>query len=139
VSVRVGPGGIPLAVGRDAVEAVAEEWVVEDRWWTGRPLKRRYFELVLADGRNTVVFRDLRTEPAAAVPAAPASAPAGHASDPAWPGPRSNRPTRAAATRSARDGGFVAAGSARSGSAPAPPEPSATPPPATGRWFSQVG
>jgi hypothetical protein len=42
------------------VETVAEEWVVEDRWWTGRPLKRRYFELVLADGRNTIVFRDLR-------------------------------------------------------------------------------
>jgi hypothetical protein len=51
----------PQSVGRTAVEAVAEEWVVEDRWWTGRPLKRRYFELVLADGRNTVVFRDLQT------------------------------------------------------------------------------
>jgi hypothetical protein len=52
--------GVPVAVGRAAVEAVAEEWVVEDRWWTGRPLRRRYFELVLADGRNAVVFRDLR-------------------------------------------------------------------------------
>jgi hypothetical protein len=42
-----------------AVEAVREEWVVEDRWWTPRPLRRRYFELVLANGRNSVVFRDL--------------------------------------------------------------------------------
>jgi hypothetical protein len=33
--------------------------MVEDRWWTGRPLRRRYFELVLDDGRNAVVFRDL--------------------------------------------------------------------------------
>jgi hypothetical protein len=33
--------------------------VVEDRWWTGRPLRRRYFELVLVNGRNVVVFRDL--------------------------------------------------------------------------------
>jgi len=41
------------------VEAVAEEWVVEDRWWTGRPLRRRYFELILSGGRNVVVFRDL--------------------------------------------------------------------------------
>ena len=41
------------------VEAVREEWVVEDRWWTGKPLRRRYFELVLEDGRNVVVFRDL--------------------------------------------------------------------------------
>jgi hypothetical protein len=51
----------PQQVGRAAVEAVAEEWVVEDRWWTGRPVRRRYFELVLGDGRNTVVFRDLQT------------------------------------------------------------------------------
>jgi hypothetical protein len=32
---------------------------VEDRWWTGRPLRRRYFELVMVDGRNVVVFLDL--------------------------------------------------------------------------------
>ena len=49
----------PRAVAQEPVDAIAEEWVVEDRWWTGRPLRRRYFELVLADGRNAVVFRDL--------------------------------------------------------------------------------
>ena len=32
---------------------------MEDRWWTGRPVRRRYFELVLAGGRNAVVFREL--------------------------------------------------------------------------------
>ena len=52
---------MPTAVGRTRVEAVNEEWVVEDRWWTGKPLRRRYFELVLSDGRNTVVFLDLGT------------------------------------------------------------------------------
>jgi len=51
--------GRPSAVATEAVEAVAEEWVVEDRWWTGRPLRRRYFELILSGGRNVVVFRDL--------------------------------------------------------------------------------
>jgi hypothetical protein len=59
VSVDAGSGGVPCAAGGSAVDAVAEDWVVEDRWWTGRPLRRRYFELVLADGRNVVVFRDL--------------------------------------------------------------------------------
>ena len=58
-SVEAGSGGLPTAVGGSAVEAVTEDWVVEDRWWTGKPLRRRYFELVLADGRNLVVFRDL--------------------------------------------------------------------------------
>jgi hypothetical protein len=51
--------GVPTAVGPATVDSVREEWVVEDRWWTGRPLRRRYFELVLANGRNVVVFRDL--------------------------------------------------------------------------------
>ena len=59
VTVRPGQGGVPEAVSGSAVEGVREEWVVEDLWWTGRPLRRRYFELVLADGRNAVVFRDL--------------------------------------------------------------------------------
>ena len=42
-----------------AVDAIREEWLVEDRWWTPKPLRRRYFELVLADGRNVVVFHEL--------------------------------------------------------------------------------
>ena len=54
------PGhGIPVEVDGTLIEAVREEWVVEDRWWTSRPLRRRYFEVVLEDGRNEVVFRDL--------------------------------------------------------------------------------
>jgi hypothetical protein len=58
-AVRAGDGGAPLALGERAVESVREEWLVEDRWWTGRPLRRRYFELVLEDGRNAVVFHNL--------------------------------------------------------------------------------
>ena len=42
-----------------SVDSVREEWLVEDRWWTARPLRRRYFELTLANGANTVVFCDL--------------------------------------------------------------------------------
>ena len=59
VPVAVDGAGLPASVGDSPVEAIAEDWVVEDRWWTGRPLRRRYFELVLADGRCAVVFRDL--------------------------------------------------------------------------------
>ncbi|HEY6053949.1 MAG TPA: hypothetical protein VIU86_08455 [Gaiellaceae bacterium] len=35
-----------------------EEWRVVDRWWTEQPVARRYFDLVLESGENTVVFRD---------------------------------------------------------------------------------
>jgi hypothetical protein len=54
-------GGAPVALGGTAVEAIREDWVVEDRWWTAQPLHRHYYELALADGRNAIVFRDLRT------------------------------------------------------------------------------
>jgi hypothetical protein len=58
VAVRAATDGTPLAVGPAAVEAVREEWLVEDRWWTPRPLRRHYFELALANGRALTVFRD---------------------------------------------------------------------------------
>jgi hypothetical protein len=57
--VSAGGGGHPLAVDGEAVDAVSESWLVEDRWWTDRPLRRRYWEVVTAGGRNVVVFRDL--------------------------------------------------------------------------------
>jgi hypothetical protein len=57
--VGVGAGGSPHTIEGVGVDAVREEWVVEDRWWTSTPLRRRYFELALADGRCVVVFREL--------------------------------------------------------------------------------
>ena len=48
----------PLLDGRE-VDAVRESWLIEDRWWTERPLRRRYWEVVTTCGRDEVVFRDL--------------------------------------------------------------------------------
>jgi len=50
--------GTPRLVNRQRVEVVREGWRVVDRWWTEEPVSRRYFEVVLASGENTVVFRD---------------------------------------------------------------------------------
>jgi len=58
VRVKTDAAGGPAAGDSVAVEAVREEWLGEDRWWAPKPLRRRYFELVLADGRNVVVFRE---------------------------------------------------------------------------------
>ncbi len=52
-------GGALCEVNGERVEAVRESWLVEDRWWTEQPLRRRYWELVSARGRNLVVFHDL--------------------------------------------------------------------------------
>jgi hypothetical protein len=57
VAITVDGTGAPREVGGVAVEAVREEWEVADSWWTLKPLRRRYFELALADGRSVVVFR----------------------------------------------------------------------------------
>jgi hypothetical protein len=58
VPVRAGDDGRPLAVGRLRVSSVREEWLVEDGWWTRAPVRRRYFELILENGSDVVVFSD---------------------------------------------------------------------------------
>ena len=57
--VRAGAEGVPEIVDGRSIEVVRESWLVEDRWWTGRPLRRRYWEVLSAAGRNLVVFHDL--------------------------------------------------------------------------------
>jgi CO dehydrogenase/acetyl-CoA synthase delta subunit len=59
VAVTADGDGSPIAVdGRD-VDTVRESWLVEDRWWTDRPIRRRYWEVVTSCGRDEVVFHDL--------------------------------------------------------------------------------
>lgn len=60
--VRVAADGAPRAVahgGRSReVVAVRDDWLVQDRWWTDRPIDRHYYDLVLDPGRLAVVYRD---------------------------------------------------------------------------------
>ncbi|WP_205699006.1 hypothetical protein [Conexibacter sp. SYSU D00693] len=57
--VRADARGTPLSVDGRAVDAVRETWLVEDRWWTPEPLRRRYWEVVTTSGQCVVVFREL--------------------------------------------------------------------------------
>ncbi|MFZ0042224.1 MAG: hypothetical protein WAK93_13020 [Solirubrobacteraceae bacterium] len=59
VAVRVDDDGQPLIVDGREVDAVRESWLIEDRWWTERPLRRRYWEIVTTCGRDEIVFHDL--------------------------------------------------------------------------------
>jgi hypothetical protein len=52
-------GGRPERVDGREVDAVRESWLVEDRWWTVRPVRRRYWEVVTTCGRDVVVFHEL--------------------------------------------------------------------------------
>jgi CO dehydrogenase/acetyl-CoA synthase delta subunit len=60
VAVSTAEDGQPLQVAEQSVESVRESWLVEDRWWTDRPLRRRYWEVVTVSGRDEVVFCDLQ-------------------------------------------------------------------------------
>lgn len=60
VAVAVDDRGHPACIEAGAVEAIREDWLVEDRWWDEAPLRRHYYELVLVDGRNVVIFCDLQ-------------------------------------------------------------------------------
>jgi len=55
-------GEHPVEVNGEAIESLRESWLVEDRWWTAEPLRRRYWELVGERGRNVVVFHDLTVD-----------------------------------------------------------------------------
>ncbi len=58
-SVQASEDGRPGVIDDREVDAVCESWLVEDRWWTDEPLRRRYWEVVTRDGRSVVVYRDL--------------------------------------------------------------------------------
>jgi hypothetical protein len=60
VRVRARSDGVPVEVDGESIEQVRESWLVEDRWWTAWPLRRRYWEVVSVRGRNLVVFHDLQ-------------------------------------------------------------------------------
>ena len=47
------PGG-----RRRGVAAIRDDWLVQDLWWTDRPVDRHYFELVLDSGRLVVAYRE---------------------------------------------------------------------------------
>lgn len=59
VRVRIGPDGTPTSVAGLRIAHLRESWLIEDRWWTSKPLRRRYWELVSESGRNIVVFHEL--------------------------------------------------------------------------------
>ena len=62
VAVAAGEDGSPMLVGGLEVDAIRESWLIEDRWWTDRPLRRRYWEVVTTCGRDEVVFVDLESD-----------------------------------------------------------------------------
>jgi hypothetical protein len=61
VAVEADEEGRPQLIDCRVVDSVRESWLIEDRWWTERPLRRRYWEIVTQCGRNEIVFNELES------------------------------------------------------------------------------
>ncbi len=57
--VEIDADGQPRSIDGQLVDSVRETWLLEDRWWTQEPLRRRYWEVVTVAGGDRVVFHDL--------------------------------------------------------------------------------
>ncbi len=57
--VLTGADGQPRSVDGSSVADIRETWLLEDRWWSEEPLRRRYWEVVTTAGSDQVVFHDL--------------------------------------------------------------------------------
>ena len=64
VRVRTDDEGLPTELHQKGkrlrVMAVRERWRIDDEWWRV-PISRKYYALVLEDGRPVILFRDLVT------------------------------------------------------------------------------
>jgi len=57
--VGLDPAGRPRTLDAQPIDAIREEWRVEQGWWS-EPYRRRYCEIVLHDGRLCVIYEDRR-------------------------------------------------------------------------------
>jgi hypothetical protein len=44
---------------RHRVERIEEFWTIDDEWWLGRPIKRRYYRVRLETGHLQTIYHDL--------------------------------------------------------------------------------
>ena len=55
------PVALTLRGERMSVGSIEDQWRIEDEWWRDQTISRAYFEVLLADGRRTTVFRNNAT------------------------------------------------------------------------------
>ncbi|MCA9880413.1 MAG: hypothetical protein KC442_21605 [Thermomicrobiales bacterium] len=53
------PQRVLVRRGWREVDEVLDTWLVETEWWRPTPIRRRYFQLLLANGAPCTIFQDL--------------------------------------------------------------------------------
>jgi len=44
---------------RQRIERIEEFWTIDDEWWLGRPVRRRYYRVRLEAGYMQTIYHDL--------------------------------------------------------------------------------
>lgn len=55
---RGAPRSVELGGRLREVAAIRDDWLVQDLWWTDRPVDRHYYEIVVEPGRLVVAYHD---------------------------------------------------------------------------------
>jgi hypothetical protein len=50
---------MPRTIEREAVAAIEETWRIDEGWWRGEEVSRRYWRIALANESVVVIYRDL--------------------------------------------------------------------------------
>ena len=53
--------GLPITVGRGKlkVKSIEDRWRIDDEWWRQEPISRMYYSVILDNGRNLTIYKDL--------------------------------------------------------------------------------
>ncbi len=50
------PRNVCIRGHRQEIETILDRWRIEDEWWTGAPIARAYFEVLLITGRKLIFW-----------------------------------------------------------------------------------
>jgi hypothetical protein len=53
--------GNPITVGKGnrKVTSIEDRWRIDDEWWRQEPISRMYYSVVLDNGQNLTIYKDL--------------------------------------------------------------------------------
>ena len=62
VIVEEDASGLPVAINwtrREVIESILDRWRLDDEWWRTEPLSRFYYSVLLASGRQLLLYKDI--------------------------------------------------------------------------------
>jgi hypothetical protein len=64
INVEEDASGMPAAIiakRKQVVTSIIDRWRIDDEWWRSEPVSRFYYIILLASGRQIIVYKNLLT------------------------------------------------------------------------------